>query len=54
MVIKFGLGKRKLLLNVRVLIFVGDIIEFLFGKMFYKLILELIEDELVYYLSCDV
>uniref|UniRef100_A0A7I3ZYA7 PNK FHA domain-containing protein n=1 Tax=Physcomitrium patens TaxID=3218 RepID=A0A7I3ZYA7_PHYPA len=53
-VIKSGSGKRKLLPNARALISAGDIIEFLPGKMPYKLTLEPTEDELVHHSSRDV
>lgn len=46
-VIKSGSGKRKLLPNAKASLASGDIIEFLPGKLPYKLILEATQDELV-------
>lgn len=53
-VIKSGSVKRKLLPNTRASVASGDIIEFLPGKLPYKLVFEPTQDELVLHSSLDV
>ena len=54
MVIKSGSGKRRLLPNTKASVASGDIIEFLPGKLPYKLIFEPAQDELVLQSSFEV
>jgi len=53
-VIQSGSVKRKLLPNTRASVASGDIIEFLPGKLPYKLVLEPTQDELVLHSSLDL